>query len=334
MKETSADSTDDVSESSLAGSYFPLQWAYDFFDVLATHRHTVEVLTYDDLDWGGDYAAGDRYPIELAAWRQSLKEGSRDPNKIYVLIQHDVDRLPERTLRLMEYEALRGLRSNAMVFNQRVNRKHMQETGNLTFTDYDLDVDRLQQLQNEHGFVIGYHCNAYEQAEFDIAKAMRIFEKDVAALRERFRIRYFSAHGGVRDPQGTSNSAVSWLPAALANNIRWVHNGAGVKFDGVFSDGGPNNAKRDPRRRDIRDFVKSWKPGKRYFVLLHPQYYSDPCMPSDRMLEAQWYRDMVEAYRSVAKPHAWASASAMLSSLASPARRGLWQRLVRTFRRW
>ena len=282
--------SDDVEFASRA-SYFPYQYLLGLLEFLYRNRDLIEIITYNDLPWGSDHDAKNFYNHEYNSWLTQLKNGKLNKNKTYILLQHDVDRLPERTMRVLEDEAKLDIPSNTMIFNKRVNRKHIRETGEMAYAKYDIDFKRYRELQNKQNFVFCYHCNAYEQALFDMEKAQNIFNQDINELRENLKINYFSPHGGVPCPEGKSNSSQEWV---TKDNVRWVHNGRGVRFHGNYSDGGLNNRSRDPNQRDLRDFVRTWQPGKRYRILLHPQYYHSPYAPSEWLSTATWYRKMTE----------------------------------------
>jgi hypothetical protein len=283
--------------------YFPFKYHTDFIDYLADNPRLFQILTYDDLKWQGEHPAYGAYPAEYRAWNQAMRTGSLDPRKIYVLIQHDVDIRPERTLNLMRYEAARGIASNVMIFNKRVNRKKMMATGELEYMSYELDFESLRNFQAQ-GFVIGYHTNAYEQARYDEARAQAIFLQDVAALRRQVDIRYFSAHGGTPGPWRLNNRDLH-LPAEILREFIWVDNGATPYFSLSYTDGGINSPRRNPAGRDLRDFVRRWRPGHRYRVLTHPQYYHDPCKRSPRLIGTGWYEDIWSAYHSGRGHEAW-----------------------------
>lgn len=284
--------------------YFPFGYFTDFLRYLRKNSDIVEVITYDDLPWGDDYNYTNKYPQEHKNWKEQLNKGIRGDQKIYVLLQHDVDSAPERAMAILREEERLGIPSNVMIFNRRINRRHLQETGELIYTDYKLDYNYLRQLQEKSGFVIGYHSNAYEQALFDKKKALKIFEEDVKALGNHFNVRYFSPHGGTRSPEGFSNNILS-IPDSLKHSIRWVHNRKNVRFDGEYSDGGINSLNRNPAKRDLRDFVRKWEKGKRYRILIHPQYYHTPCRPSPRMAGTPWYDNLLNFYASKKNVTAW-----------------------------
>ena len=275
--------------------YFPFEYLMDFFNFLCTNKNTIEFITYDDLPWGDDYDFENNYPSEYKNWREELRRGVRDNSKIYVLIQHDVDSSPERSLALIREEERLQIPANIMIFNRRVNRKYLKSAGRLLYTDYELDHEYLANLQEEKKFVVAYHSNAYDQSLYDKKEALRIFEEDVIALRKLYRINYFSPHGGPSCPDGLSNNCLP-IPEALRTSLRWVHNRKKVRFDGEYSDGGLNNPRRNPGGRDLRDFVRKWERGKRYRILIHPQYYHTPWKVSRRLRGTPWYDNLLERY--------------------------------------
>jgi hypothetical protein len=284
--------------------YFPFEYFVDFLKFLRENNDIIKIITYDDLPWDGDYNYVSNYPQEYRNWRNQLKNGIRDDQKIYVLLQHDVDSAPERTMAILREEERLGIPSNVMIFNRRINRRHLQETGELIYTDYKLDYDYLRQLQEKSGFVIGYHSNAFEQVLFEKKRALEIFENDINALRKYFNVRYFSPHGGTRSPEGSSNNILP-IPESLKYSIRWIHNRKNVCVDGEYSDGGINSPKRNPAKRDLRDFVRKWERGKRYRILIHPQYYHTPWKLSPRLTGTPWYDNLLNFYASKKNGTAW-----------------------------
>lgn len=284
--------------------YFPFEYIVDFLKFLRKNDDIIQIITYNDFPWGDDYDYENNYPSELKNWQKQLSDGSRDRNKIYLLIQHDVDSTPERTTALLREEERLGIPSNIMIFNRRIKRRHLQNTGELVYTDYRLDYDYLRHLQDKAGFVICYHSNAFEQALFDVEKASKIFMEDIDALRRHFDISFFSPHGGARSPEGITNNILP-IPDSLRNSLRWVHNRRKVRFDGDYSDGGINSPKMNPEERDLRDFVKMWKKGNRYRILLHPQYYNSSPKQSPRMAGTLWYDNLLEFYAADNKMSAW-----------------------------
>lgn len=248
---------------------FPSAYYEGFLDLLVADER-IKVITYDDLPWSTRDTYRSHYPREWERWRALVKDDGEARRSIFVLLQHDVDLLPELTHAALELEAARGLRSTVLIFNRLVDRTRLREDEIVEFTPYEIDVPRLQALERDHGFVVGYHSNAVEQARWDLRRAARIFRRDVRELRRHFHIRFFSPHGGVPGPNGENNTSLA-VPHPANPRLRWVANRYGPRFDGSYSDGGIYGRPLDDR--DLRDFVRTWKPGGRYRVLTHPQYY-------------------------------------------------------------
>jgi hypothetical protein len=272
-------------------AYFPLAYLTGMFDYFRRHSADINILTYNDFAWDGDFDYARNYPGERAAWAAGLKSGRFDKSKAHVVIQYDVDSLPGRTFAALRHQAHRGVPANIMIFNRRIDRKRFKSTGELDFTPYGIDNDFLKDLQRER-FVVGYHTNAYEQGKHNIDRALEAFDADARALTERFGLKFFSAHGGVPDSTGRNNCNLPFHPE-WTDKLRWVHNGYSPHFDGQFSDGGHNSPKRDPAGRDMRALVSRFQPGGRYRILLHPQYYSGIAKPSRRYSGTPWYDDML-----------------------------------------
>jgi len=284
--------------------YFPFEYVVDFLRFLRRHKRVIKIITYADLPWEDDLDYENNYPLELRNWKKNVENGAISSRKIFVLLQHDVDSASERTMALLREEERLVIPSNVMIFNRRINRKHLEATGELLSTDYPLDYEYLCHLQDSKRFVIGYHCNTFERALFDREKAIGIFEEDVRMLRSHFNIRFFSPHGGARSPEGLSNNCLQ-IPESFKNSLRWVHNKKTVRFDGQYSDGGLNSPQRDPLNRDLRDFVRTWKRGKRYRVLIHPEYYHTPWTPSPQLTGTPWYDDLLNFYSSGRNCSTW-----------------------------
>jgi hypothetical protein len=295
MELTTVKTSDDFQQ----GGYFPLEFFVEFLQYLKDTKN-IEVITYNDLAWDDKQDSETIYEAEKRNWLKQLRTGKRDSNKIYVLLQHDVDSRPERSMQMVHEEMRIGIPSNVMIFCRRHNRKQLKNESTLQYTDYDLDVDLLKKAEQEYGFVIGYHCNAYEQALYNLSIAQERMTKDINELRENYMIKFWSAHGGVPGPEGKNNNKII-PPRQIEENTIWVHNGASPFFDGNYSDGGLNNKKRDPKNRNIRDFVTTWQPGKRYRILTHPQYYNSPPQYNEWLGTAEWYQKMFAVYEKSGK---------------------------------
>ncbi len=285
------------------GAHFPFGYFTGFLDFLHRRADRLQIITYRDLEWGEDYDSAGAYPDEQRRWKEQAKRLAEE-RRTLVLLQHDVDSRPERTLAALREERDRRLPSNVMIFRRRVDRALLKDTGMLAFTEYALDHQFLKELEGER-FLIGYHSNAMEQALWDRPDAKRIFREDLADLREWFHVEFFSPHGGVVGPGGTKNRDLE-LTDASSLGVRWINNGRTPRFTASYSDGGLNGRKLDPATRDLRDFVRTWEPGGRYRVLLHPQYYNDPYEPARGLAGTAWYDDLLQAHSTDPGTDSWA----------------------------
>lgn len=283
-------------------AYMPLSFLVDFFKFLKRNRKLIRTITYDDLAWTASRDPAQCYIEEKAEWRRRQVENP-EVLKIEVLIQHDVDNIPLRTENLLRFEEAAGIRSTVMIFNHRIHRRRLFTSNQLGLTDYSLDFEYLNTLEAK-GFVVGYHCNAYERARFDENLALQIMRDDIDELSQRVRLCYMSAHGGVASPEHKNNRDLPFLPD-ISDKIRWVHNGHTPWFTKSFSDGGINNRQLDPAQRDLRDFVRTWCPGGRYRVLLHPQYYDSSWIASPGLDGAAWYDAVLANYRQKRPADTW-----------------------------
>ncbi len=286
----------------------PFAWLEGFLDCLAANRDLFETLTYDDLPWGADHDGKASYPDERRAWQAQLADGSRDPDKIYLLLQHDVDDAPERTVALLRAEERLGLRSSVFLFHRHVDEP-AAAAGRAVGLPYDIPHDYFGHLHRAFGFVFGYHVNAMQAALYDPDRAARLAVEDVRALGRHFPLRFYVPHGGVPGPGGENNQAIDWS-AVFGEGLRCVYNPRSPRLDGAFSDGGliPRSAAaaaRPAEAFDLAAFLRSLRPGRRYRVLIHPQYYGDDWTGTPRLADAPWYRAVDRLARAGGVGVAW-----------------------------
>lgn len=286
-----------------SGAYFPQAYLTDMFRFLERNDDKIKVLTYADFDWQDDYAFDSGYPDEKKRWLNGIKDGSIDATKAYLLIQYDLDSRPERGMSLLSHEAHQNIPANVTCFHKRVDRRHLKQTDELRYTDYDIDKGLLRKLES-NGFVIAYHSNCYERSHHNYDLARAILNQDIDELKKDYVIDFYTAHGGVPCSDGLNNRDIEPLPETC-EKVRWVHNGATPFFNKQYSDGGHNSPVRDPAERDIRDFVANMKPGGRYRILCHPQYYAVDHGVSQRYSDTKWYDELIADARSAAKPDTW-----------------------------
>lgn len=256
---------------------------------LLLERGDVEFITYDDLNWSNDWNYHRNYPGEWAAWNASLANKTRDPAKCYVLIQHDCDSGPVATVRMARLEQSLGIRSSIMVFERWKRGSEL--------VAYPIDWEALGELRRQ-GFVIGYHCNAFHNSDFDEGGAYEQFARDYDGIlgRKDIDVRYFSAHGGKASADGRLNSSFDWPLVCGRRQLRWVHNGHNVRFAETFSDGAlTNRLKQNDPTLDFHAWIRSLKPGGRYRALLHPQYYTDGNVAPVADVTLAWYSNAIQS---------------------------------------
>jgi len=266
-------------------AYFPLDYLIHLFEYLNKNTQ-YKIITYDDLCWQNFDDPEKQYPNEYKKWNEI-----KDKDKIYILFQHDVDSNPERTELLLKEEIRIGIKSNVMIFNKRVNRQELREEKKLSYTSYNVNSNFLRLCQDK-GYIIGYHLNAVEQSLHNLKLAEKIFRNDIKQLKKIYSIKYFSAHGGVRNNDNINNHSFRYK---YQRDLIWVHNRISARFEKTFSDGGINNTNKwvNPSSRSLINFLKDMKPGRRYRILLHPQYY-DKNMKPNKILENQgWYKNIL-----------------------------------------
>lgn len=269
---------------------FPAAYLDSFLEHVARPDSNVVVMTYADLDFAGDVNYEDNYPVERALWQAKVASGEIDPTKVYLFLQHDVDSRPELTMRMLRVQERLGIRSTLMIFNKSINRSVLEQEKRIEFVDYDLEMDLLADLTSR-GWGVGYHSNALERAGLDFDRAGDFFRQDVTELRQHFDIRFFCPHGGSRTPDGRSNVDYG-MPEDMRDEVRWTLNRNTIKFDGVFSDGRWATRVEQQDKIDIRNFVAKWRPGRRYRMLIHPQYYGDPFEAPEAWTDVEWYAEV------------------------------------------
>lgn len=279
---------------------FPFDYLLDFIKFLKSSDR-FNIITYDDLDWSHELGRDEIYRAEFRSWNERVKASDELSNKISVLIQFDVDSSSRTTTRYVSDMLKIGAPANVMLFNKRINRQLLSDTGIVEEVGYPIDDELYLNAQNR-GFVVGYHTNAVERAQHDLNRAVEIFRQDLNDLRSRFpSLRYFSPHGGVRSASGLNNNDLPYDEVVNEElGTFWVHNRNAPSFNHRFSDGGIVGRAQDPDRVNLRAAVKDWRVGNRCRVLLHPQYYGGDA-PDTRerlriLMSQENHREIWDAY--------------------------------------
>lgn len=174
-----------------------------------------------------------------------------------VILQHDADAQPYKTIDMMKLEEKKGVVSSNYFF-----KNQYQDYGNY----YNLDIPEMQAMESK-GFEIGYHLNAHEHGDFNLEKSLSIAEDDIAFFKRYFDLRTFVPHG--------NNHEIPYT--GILRDLPWCYNGKGFSHNHMWSDG---NVYSD-RLEDPREVALRFKKGERGLFLMHPQYYGDE-------LSARW----------------------------------------------
>lgn len=270
-------------------STFPLKY-YEFF-LQEIKRLDIETVTYQDLfKNSSDWSYTSNYIKEYENWKQNRC----NPNKTYLLIQHDIDNHPFFTKRMVALEALYGIRSNIFMFRHRYSRKSQNGIDKL----YEIDHEFFKQAEY-NGYIIGYHQNALPLSDFNLQKATERYRSDVNFLRKKYNINFVVPHGGqgtIINGKPVYNVDVP-MPKEFEYNLRWVFNRYGVKFDGKWSDGGLRKERDIKRIRNfdlVRSFLYKMKKGNRYFCLVHPQRwgFNIDMHINPILAQEKWYQEI------------------------------------------
>ena len=203
----------------------------------------------------------------------------RNTKKPVIIMQHDADNIPSRTLDVMKLEKKSNILSSSYFFVEHAEGK-----------DYFYDKKELRDLEAD-GFEIGYHLNAYERAEYNLKTANKLVEQDIEQLKLDFNITSYVPHGGISSKDGLNNH--DYPQVGVLNDLLWAYNGSCILKEYTWSDGGIRTNKFTPI--DPRVFIKRLKDDTRAVMLIHPQYYGEKLRPDWQTLDIskkKWWRDL------------------------------------------
>jgi len=145
----------------------PFEYMEGLLKFLKRNEHIIEIITYDDLAWGNDYSSFESnnfikknnahvktfiYEKEFVNWNKRITKGKINKNKIYVLLQQDIDSNPDANMKVMNLQADLDIPSTFMLFMDRVDRKKIEQKGIVKITDYPLDFPKMQYLKKKNAF--------------------------------------------------------------------------------------------------------------------------------------------------------------------------------------
>ena len=204
---------------------------------------------------------------------------TRNSGKPVIIMQHDADNLPSRTLDVMRLEKKNNILSSNFFFATHAEGE-----------EYSYDVDELKELE-DFGFEIGYHLNAYERAQYDLEEAVNLVEQDINQLKKNFNITSYVPHGGIAGPKGVNNE--HYPQVGVLKELLWAYNGKCILKEYTWSDGGVRKNKHVPE--DPRIFINNLLPDTRAVMLMHPQYYGEVLRDDWETLKISkesWWREL------------------------------------------
>ncbi len=103
---------------------------------------------------------------------------TQNPPQRFIVLRHDVDRKPQRALRMARLEQKLGIKATYYFrFNKKVFQPHL-----------------IKEIANM-GHEIGYHYETLDKAKGDYAKAIRIFEHELEEFRKIAEVKTICMHG-------------------------------------------------------------------------------------------------------------------------------------------
>jgi hypothetical protein len=105
-----------------------------------------------------------------------LRNSKRAQNKNYIILRHDVDRTPQRSLDIAIIENKCGLKATYYFRGSTYNTAIM---------------DKMASLGHE----IGFHYETLDKSKGDMEKAVYLFKRELKLFRERYDIKTVCAHG-------------------------------------------------------------------------------------------------------------------------------------------
>jgi len=202
--------------------------------------------------------------------------------KKFVILRHDVDKLPENALAMAQLENVMGLKSTY----------YFRTTPDVF--KYEI-ITQISELGHE----IGYHYETLTRSKGNLEKALKLFEKDLERLNKITKISTISMHGS---PLSKWNNIDIWKKydfkkyGIIGDPLLSIN----YKDIGYFSDTGRTWLNKG----SVRDFVKNslkhkekikstndlmrfihTKEFKKLIILIHPQRWS--------LKSSKWLKELI-----------------------------------------
>jgi hypothetical protein len=121
--------------------------------------------------------------VEILSWGNWKQNPQINPEKISVLIRHDVDIFLKRAKRMFELEKDLGI-PTCYLFRNNAEKYTFEEALNL-----------INNIKQDSTFEIGFHYETIANAKGDLIKASELFKTELEQLRNHFEVNFIAAHG-------------------------------------------------------------------------------------------------------------------------------------------
>ena len=291
-------------------SVYPFSYIYSLLTQLKMCQN-IRFLTYQDLPFPKNFKINSEdslkefYRLEWLAYNKINK----DKKYIDIVLMHDCDSEPLQTSLIVNVEAKLGIKSTTSLFAKwKIDN---------SLVSYPINFHLLVEAQSK-GIVFSYHCNAYENSNYNKNFVGKLFDEDVKYLRKKgLRINFYSAHGGKPCSDGINNNSF-FYPIITKSKLISTHNKYAPSGN-RFSDGGLHRRllKADSST-DLRDFlIQKIDVNKRFFILLHPQYYFLGSQLVDSIfLKNSWVNEFFHLHKLNKTDKYWEPVISKINSLA------------------
>ena len=128
-----------------------------------------------------------RPDFEIINWKDWLKNPTRNPDKVKILLRHDVDIIFDRFIKMMEIEEKLGIPSCYFIRDNAERYK------------FEKAIPYIKKMESSNLFEPGLHYQSITNASGNIEKGKELFKKEVDAYRKYYPLVFVAAHGDKYD---------------------------------------------------------------------------------------------------------------------------------------
>lgn len=128
-----------------------------------------------------------RPDFEVIKWKDWIKNPIRNPNKVKILLRHDVDIIFDRFVKMMEIEEKLKISSCYFIRDNAERYK------------FEKAIPYIKKMESSNLFEPGLHYQSITNASGNIEKAKELFNNEVDAYRKYYPLVFVAAHGDKYD---------------------------------------------------------------------------------------------------------------------------------------